>query len=444
MRKIAIATCLLAACGGDPVIDPIEANHNVVALLPLTGAFAGKGPEHLRAIQKGIADLEEAGGLDKPIKLHIIDAADNAVDVNAERLAAQIEELTTADGVRHVAAIMSSTTGAMKGAAPTALVEGIPFFEISSGSGLDEVTLAMEADRNYSFALRPLCMPEPIVTADLIAAKSADPDWASVYVLRGSQAHDKMHTREIRTGMAALGKSAMILNPEDVEMQNEGPFDDYITTAKTAGAKVLYYHLNGDTHNLAFLRAAERVGFEGKIVTCGMARRPSLLGATDPGISPYLSGGAPSSGTAGTGTEGRLYFAMRGPVPSTGYDSFKTDFKTFSGYDADTFSPSGYDAAVLIGLGIAAAGTSEPVALKDSIQAVASGGTKFGYGQLTDALAAAKAGTDIDLDGTSGSLDLAFDPVLGNVAVGRYYFETVLPNGAEYKYEILSNPDTIK
>lgn len=442
MRKIAIATCLLAACGGDPEIDPIEANHNVVALLPLTGAFAGKGPEHLRAIQKGIADLEEAGGLDKPIKLHIIDAADNAIDVNAERLAAQIEELTTADGVQHVAAILSSTTGAMKGAAPTALTSGIPFFEISSGSGLDEVTLAMEADRNYSFALRPLCMPEPIVTADLIAAKSADPDWASVYVLRGSQAHDKMHTREIRTGMAALGKSSMVINPEDVEMPNEGPFESFIDQAIAVQAQVIYYHLNGDTYNLAFLRAAERQGFTGKIVTCGMARRPSLLNPTDPGISPYLSGG--SGGNPGTGTEGRLFFAMRGPVPSTGYDSFKTDFKTFSGYDADTFSPSGYDAAVLIGLGIAAAGTSEPVALKDSIQAVASGGTKFGYGQLTDALAAAKAGTDIDLDGTSGSLDLAFDPVLGNVAVGRYYFETVMPNGAEYKYETLSNPDTIK
>lgn len=443
MHKIAIVTCLLAACGGDESIDP-EANHNVIAVLPLTGSFAGKGFEHLSAIQKGIADIENAGGLDKPIKLYLIDGTNTDIELNAARLKTKLAELTTADGVQHVGAIMSSTTGAMKGAAPTALANAIPFFEVSSGSGLDEVTLALEADRSFSFGLRPLCMPEPIVAADLVAAKSADPDWSSVYVLRGKAAHDKMHTREYRSGMAALGKSSMIVNPEDVEMPNEGPFDSYLEAAVAAGAKVIYWHLNGDTYNLAFMRAAERAGFTGKLVTCGMARRDELLGVADPGIAPYLSGGAPNTGKAGTGPEGRLYFAMRGPVPSTAYESFKTDFQAFSGYSADTFSPPAYDAMVLIGLSIAAAGSSEPAALKETIQATSREGQKFGYGQITAALAAAKAGIDIDLDGTSGTLDLQYDAMLGNVSLGRYYIETVLPNGAEYTFSQMTSPDSIK
>lgn len=444
MRRIALTAALLAGCSAEDsqggttchCTPPIDPNYNIIALLPLTGPGARTGPEHLRAIQKGVADLESAGGLDRRITLHVIDAAVTSIDGNAERLAAQLDELTTADGARHVAAILTSTTDALTAAAPVALAERIPLFEISSGVGLDELMLPPGADRHYANALRPLCMPEPGVTAQLLAQRTEQAGWQRVFVVRGSQAHDRTHTRELRVGLAALGKASVIVNPVDVEMSNVGPFESYIDQAIAANAEVIYYHLDGDAPNLAFLQAAERQGFTGKIVTCGMARTSALLDAVDPGIAPYLSGGS--------ATEGRLVFAMRGPVPGAGYDAFRTDFKTFSGFDADAFSPAGYDAAVLIGIGIAAAGTGEP-ASQAAITASASGGQNFGYGELAAALQAAKAGVDIDLDGASGPLDLTYDDVQGNRAVGRYYFESLVQRGPEeYAYAELTSPVEVR
>lgn len=435
MKVIIVASLIAAGCQSSEEVGDIADTHNVIALLPLTGSFAGKGPEHLKAIQKGFADLEAAGGLDKPIRVFVIDAANNDSNLAAERLATQLDELTLGPN-RHVAAIISSTTGAMKGSAPTALVEGIPYFEISSGSGLDEVTLTPEADRHYSFALRPLCMPEPDVTAELLAARASTPGWERIFVARGSQAHDKMHTRELRTAMTTRGQAPRIVNDTDVEMPNTGPFEAHIDAAIAAGADVIYFHLNGDSNNLAFLQAAERQGFTGKIVTCGMARSTTLLHATDPGVAPYLSSNKTD--------EGRLFFAMRGPVTNANYDAFKRDFLAYSEYSADTFSPAGYDAAVLIGLGIAAAKTSEAEPLRAAISASASVGKKVNYGELAVALRAAKAGEDIDYDGASGSLDLTFDDVLGNVAVGRYYIETMIKKPSQYEYAQLVAPDDVR
>lgn len=397
--------------------EDITRSHNVIALLPLTGPFAGKGPEHLKAIQMGVVHLEKAGGLDKPIRVFVIDAANNDSDLAAHLLALKIDELTIGN-TRHVAAILSSTTGAMKGSAPTALLEKIPYFEISSGSGLDEASLTPAHDRSYSFALRPLCMPEPTVTAELLTQRQSTAGWQRVFVLRGAQAHDKMHTREFRDSMTARAQAARIVNAVDVEVPSDGPFEPHIDAAMAAGADIIYFHLNGDGPNLKFMQAAERRGFAGKLVTCGMARRQELIHPTDPGIAQYLS--------AASANEGRLFFAMRGPVDSPSHRSFKADFLEFSGFDADNFSPAAYDAMVLIGLGIASAGTSEPTALHQAMMAAASGGAIHAYGDLEDALAAARRGEDLDYEGASGSLDLTFDSVLGNVAVGRYYFETVV------------------
>lgn len=434
----ALVPCLLAS-GCEPARqDDVTQSHNVIAVLPLTGPFAGKGPEHLKAIQMGVVHLEQAGGLDKPIRVFVVDAANNDSALAAERLALQLDELTIG-ATKHVAAIFSSTTGAMKGSAPTALLEKIPYFEISSGSGLDEATLTPEHDRSYSFALRPLCMPEPAVTAELFVGKASTAGWQRIFVMRGSQAHDKMHTRELRDSMTARGEAARIINPTDLEVPNAGPFEAHIDAAIAAGADVIYFHLNGDEPNLALMQAAERRGFTGKLVTCGMARRQELIHPTDPGIARYLSNASAA--------EGRLFFAMRGPVASNSYDAFKVDFQAFAGFDADPFSPAAYDAMVLIGLGIAAAGTSETSALHQAITASAAGGTTYAYGRVDDALAAAKRGEDVDYDGASGSLALTSDDVLGNIAVGRYYFDTVVTSTDDsrpYEYTPLPAPTDVR
>lgn len=427
---------LAFACSESATQTPVAEAYNVIALVPLTGAFAGKGPEHLKAMQFAVSNIERAAVLDKPIRIIALDIPDNDTAIGSERVKEEIEKLRV-DGTLHLTAIVSSTTAALKAAAPVALAQQIPHFEIASGSGLDEVTLKETDDRTYAFNPRPLCKPEPANTATFWVNKSVNPGWDKIFVMRGNQAHDKMHTREVRSSMLAKGKAAMILNEKDLEIPNTGPFEPGIEMAMAAGANVLYWHLNGDANNLAFIQAAERKGFTGKLVTCGMARSLGLIHPTDPGVAKYMSEGGDVAG------EGRFYFAMRGPNVGPNLDAFSSEFSKFdaSVIQPDTFASPAYDSIVLLGLGLAKTKANASPALRSAIAEASAGGTKYNNMQVDAALKAAAGGQDVDYDGASGPADMLVDPVFGNTTINRYYIETVVPDGAgAYKYKTLDTP----
>ena len=113
----------------------------------------------------------------------------------------------------------------------------------------------------------------------------------------------------------------------------------------------------------------------------------------------------------------------RGTRPSTPADSSsaKAFDKLYASSSEDpkernTFDSQNFDAATLCVLAAVAAGSSDPAAIKDQIQAVASPpGDQFDYTQMKDAIAALQAGDDIDYQGVSGPADLDDngDPTLG-------------------------------
>lgn len=429
---VAATVAALSGCGTDPT-PSFDQSVNVIALLPMTGTFANKGPEHQAAIQMAIRDLETAGGVDdRPLQLVVIDSTSDP-EIAAARLDAQIEELTV-DGELHVAGIISSTTAALKGAAPIALDLGIPHIEVSSGSGLDELGLT-GVDASYEFATRPLCMPEPEITAEFVAARDGQAGWQRIVVLRGTQGHDLMHTGMFREALVVEGFTGMVLNEQDIEMESGVPYETYFEDhVMPMQADVVYYHLNGDGPNRDFILAAERAGFQGKIITCGMARKTDLLDPVEPGVADYMS--------AGSATEGRFFFAMRGPTDTTARDAFDADFLAYSGYDAETFSPAAYDAMTLLGLAVADAGTgTDQAAIRDALVRVSAEGDPFGYGQLRQALSRVRSGGDVDYDGVSSDLDLRLDPVLGYLTVGRFYIETVIQLEGRWEYDALPSPD---
>jgi branched-chain amino acid transport system substrate-binding protein len=80
-----------------------------------------------------------------------------------------------------------------------------------------------------------------------------------------------------------------------------------------------------------------------------------------------------------------------------------------------------YDAVILVALAIAqAGGTSDRLKLRDALFDVSKGGTSYGPGQLADALAAIRAGKDIDYKGASGDVDFDdFGDVLQDFVVKR-------------------------
>jgi ABC-type branched-subunit amino acid transport system substrate-binding protein len=70
-----------------------------------------------------------------------------------------------------------------------------------------------------------------------------------------------------------------------------------------------------------------------------------------------------------------------------------------------TYDAQNFDAVVLIALASAAAGSNDPGDIAENLQAVSSGGTKYTFEQLPEALTAAAAGEDIDYEGASGPVD---------------------------------------
>jgi ABC-type branched-subunit amino acid transport system substrate-binding protein len=106
-------------------------------------------------------------------------------------------------------------------------------------------------------------------------------------------------------------------------------------------------------------------------------------------------------------------FQHEGTGPSTpstpAYSAYASAFMAKYGKAADpgTFSPNVYDAAYLLAGAMQAGGKADSATIKSNIRTVANPpGTTFGPGQWTQMRAALVAGTDVNYEGSSGSVDL--------------------------------------
>jgi neutral amino acid transport system substrate-binding protein len=78
-----------------------------------------------------------------------------------------------------------------------------------------------------------------------------------------------------------------------------------------------------------------------------------------------------------------------------------------AGAQPDAYTANTYDAAMLVLLAIAQAGTAtDGQKIRDALYDVSKGGTAYGPAQIADALEAIKRGEDIDYKGASGNVDL--------------------------------------
>jgi branched-chain amino acid transport system substrate-binding protein len=116
---------------------------------------------------------------------------------------------------------------------------------------------------------------------------------------------------------------------------------------------------------------------------------------------------AADSKTAGAKTFAELYAASK--ASPTG--------------EPPTFAAQNFDAHVLCGLAAIAAGSKDGTAIKDKLKAVSGPpGTKYGPGQLAQAIKDLRADKDIDYDGASGPIDFddAGDPTAGSYDIYTY------------------------
>lgn len=396
--------------------------------LPLSGTFADNGERHRAAIQMAFEDLEAAGNVKgKLIRAVVIDCGDQMA-IAQQRLDAALGPWDAP--TQRVRAIISSTTACHEASAAYALQQKTPHLEVSSGSDEDElseyvVKAPAVLDSSYDFQIRGLCRTEAKMTPSFLASR---PDMRKIAVLRGGHPHDLTHTTTLR---GELGNSTftaeggILANDNDIVVPNDGPYTEGIEAAVALNPDTLYFHLNGDTRNLNFLAELKRLNYQGKIVTCGMIRKPIVLDTVSPGIIDYLGG--------------KLFFMMRGPVGGPHLDAFKANYLTYYGKDADTFAASAYDAAMLVGLSLQAETGSDGASLRDAIIGVASGGETVNYGEATKALDLIKQGADVNYDGASGTLDLHED----HSVPSKYYIDQVKYDATAKKGSFSSLPSPV-
>jgi branched-chain amino acid transport system substrate-binding protein len=118
---------------------------------------------------------------------------------------------------------------------------------------------------------------------------------------------------------------------------------------------------------------------------------------------------------------------MRGTVPTSLDAPAGAAFDALWTAEADgprqTYDAQNFDAVILLALASLAAGSTEGTDIAESLQEVSGPpGTKYTYEQLGEAIAAAKAGEDIDYEGASGPIDLDEngDPSAANYSTWSY------------------------
>lgn len=448
MTSAMVGFTALVGCTSDPQnTDPAQFE-NVIFATPFVGTFAFKAEEHKNAVFMAIERFEAAGGRPtRPIKLVIVDVSGDAAAAKAA-MAAAIANLTDTAGKVSLSSIISSSTGAMMASVPFALTHKVPHFEVSSGSGFDELDapirtlLGQPGAAEQFFAPRPLCMPEPEFTADfLFQRQRTEAGWDKVGIIHTGEPHDLMHEQYFIAGMKKhVSTFEPVININTLTTMKT--FKQAIGDLMAAGANTMYFHMTGDAKNISFFQAARDLNFQGNIVTCGMARIPDVLRVGDPDISPYL--------------KDRLYFQMRGLSASPGLSTFNDDLRTYTQKNGenDIFSASAYDSAMLVALGLQYASAHEGTTLQQSILAVATGeGTNqrvvASNGVNSDIIQALKNGEDINYQGASSKLE--FTPMhpaapnghdhFGYMTPGAYYVEQIKQKDANtYEYVALPAP----
>lgn len=446
---LAGSTLTLGGCSGGDDGDGSEAV--LLTVLPYTGKWEQKGLLHENAVRMALEELIAAGAqeaLGSKISVIAVNSGDG-IDVTE----AAVRDIVEGPDGDKVLGILSSTGDAHEGSAVVALEHGIPHFETSNGAHDEEfVDWSQYSDEELGHLLsaRALCNYEAVYTAQYIMNEFPN---GKVVLVRGDEIHDKMHTAVVRQQLALLGFQGTVVESNDPNLAGEtdpGNRQDFAVSydaLESGGVQaeleaivsahqpdVLFFHVRGDGPNLRFLQDAQRAGFQGGIVTCGMARTTALIDPNENGlISDYLVGN--DVGLAGD----RFHFVMRGAIASPRLDAFKADYLERFGIDADTFTTSVYDATTLMVLGLLGS-PSRPFDRDEILAAIVASskeGVEVSRDDLPALITAAAAGEDLDYQGTYSNMDIRED----RTVEGYYYIERVVPvDGGGYTYEKLSDP----
>ncbi len=343
------------------------------ALLSLTGNLASSGSEQLEAAALAVSEINHAGGV-LGAQLTLI-SKDDGTDVERGRAAAQA--LINA----HVPVIIGSDDSAIT-LAVAELTQGEQVAVLSPSATATQLTHL--GDQGW---VNRTCGSDAL-QAKLLAKRARAQGFSKVAIIRSPD--------DYGTGMAQAFAKAFHDIGGNVTLE--------VAYAKDAASYVPLLTPVFETNPEAVLLIAYPV--EGaRVMTDWLS---SGFKQTYWFFSNSLEDAAFITGVGAS----RFNFPHEGTGPGTPigvrYSRFQAAFRVAYAQDptSASFSANAYDAVYLAALAMSAAGKVEGGNLHDAMVAVSAVGKIVGPENFAEARTAAEAGTDIDYEGASGSVDM--------------------------------------
>ena len=354
------------------------------AAIPLTGGLASFGPRFQVAAQIALDEVNAAGGLlgGRKVKLEVRDDG-----TNPTQAVAAATDLVTVLGVQ--ALFGDASSGAT---IPVATSVTVPNKVIQISPSATSPAITNLADNDFLFRTAPPDTLQGIVLANLayrwkgfrkigIVARNdaygaglADSLKANFEKEGGTVSALALYETNV-TDFSAQIAAASAGNPDAISLITFDEGEQLITQMVQAGVTNFDLLVDGNKNQDLIDRLVASVG----------AAILNGKGGTAPALAPGPGGGA-----------------------------FEAEYRKRQNEDPFVYTPHSYDALALLCMAIEAAGKYDGTAIRDSIRKVSNPpGDVVTVGQLGQALAAIRAGKDVNYEGASGSVDLdaAGEPV---------------------------------
>ncbi|MEM9854918.1 MAG: ABC transporter substrate-binding protein [Pseudomonadota bacterium] len=363
MKKLLMASAAGALVAGAASAEDIKLG----VLLGFTGPIESlTGPMGAGAAL-AVSEVNEAGGILGGSMVEAVTADTGCIDnglaqSNAERLIAEgVSGLVGGD--------CSGVTGAIL--ANVAIPNGMVMISPSATSP----ALSTVEDNGLFFRTAPSDAREGQVMAAILQERGIE----SIALTYTNNDYGKGLADAIQSNFEALGGEVTIVTAHE---DGRADYSAEVAELDAAGGELLVVAGYLDQGGLGIIRAALDTGAWDTFGLPG-----GMIGDSLPAnVGPDLDG---SFGQiAGSGGEGADAMASLGEA---------------NGFDGTSpYTPESYDAAAIFMLAMEAAGSSDPAAYQAEILNVANApGTQFFPGQLAEALAAIRAGEEVDYQGGS-------------------------------------------
>jgi branched-chain amino acid transport system substrate-binding protein len=367
MKRLLLASAASALVAG-PALAQDSANVGII--LGFTGPLESITPGMAAAAELAFKEASESGKLPGGMTLNVVRGDSTCIDAAAATTTA--ENLITGENV--VAIMGADCSGVTTAIANNVAVpNGVVMISPSATSP----ALSTIEDDDYFFRTAPSDARQGEIIAEILNERGID----NIAITFTNNDYGKGLADAIASAFEAAGGTVAINAPHE---DGKGDYSAEVAALQASGAPMLVVAGYVDQGGVGIVQGALDTGaFEQFFFPDGMYGQ-SLIDSIGDEINGTVIGTLP--GTEGEGADMFAELANAADVDPT-----------------NSYAPESYDAASLIALAIAAAGSADRTAIRDKIMDLANApGEQIFPGELAKGLEMAAAGEDIDFQGATG------------------------------------------